>query len=85
MKLIQFSISVSDDISAEKTAEIIEQIVGAIFSVLDEAEEHDGLVYHKMEKLKYGWIKCQQCGKRRKLWVESECYKKKICPECINK
>jgi len=38
-----------------------------------------------MERLKYGWIKCQRCGKRKYLWVESECYKKKICPKCVDK
>lgn len=29
--------------------------------------------------IKYGWFKCGVCGKRCRVWVESDSYKRKLC------
>jgi hypothetical protein len=28
--------------------------------------------------------KCERCGKVSRVWVESECYKKKLCARCLD-
>lgn len=38
-----------------------------------------------MPKLKYKQIICIECNDKKRLWIESDCYKLSICPTCIKK
>lgn len=38
-----------------------------------------------MNKLIYKTYKCVSCGKSCRAWIESLCYKKKLCPKCLDK
>ena len=32
----------------------------------------------------YGWYKCQVCSQHKRAWIESECYERNLCPNCID-
>lgn len=38
-----------------------------------------------MRGFKYGSYICKSCGAKGKVWVESEVYKRQLCPKCLDK
>jgi DNA-directed RNA polymerase subunit RPC12/RpoP len=29
--------------------------------------------------------KCVDCGRVKRAWIESDCYKQTLCPKCLNR